>query len=222
MNTRALIDRIVPWCQGWSRSGGPKNLLKVVQIALDKLYDYDGDRYVYRGTDNQGYPPYLKTVAGQYRYDITAANLSCGPITKTIAGSTYTLVARKINRVFTALNTSRELIEIVPGTSQVGYENANTPPYFEFMTDPETYNDKFFIEFVTGAPRLLSENIPTPVPAIFESDIETFVIGYVQWRESGRPNDNVTYFENKVIPKFRDLMASGATIENNETQMRFC
>jgi hypothetical protein len=222
MNTRALIDRIVPWCQGWSRSGGPKNLLKVVQIAIDKLYDYDGDRYVYRGTDNQGYPPYLKTVAGQYRYDITATSLSCGPITKVIGGSTFTLVARKVNRVFTALNTSRELIEIVPGTSQVGYENANTPPYFEFMTDPGTYNDKFFVEFITGAPRLLSESIPVPVPAIYETDIETFVIGYVQWRESGRPNDNVTYFENKVIPKFRDLMASGATIENNETQTRFC
>lgn len=222
MNTRSLIDRIVPWCQGWSRSAGPKNLLKVVQVAVDKLYDYDGDRYVYRGTDNQGFPPYLKTVAGTYRYDITAANLSCGAITKTIAGATHTLAARKINRVFTASYNGREQIEIIPGTSQVGYENADTPPYFEFMSDPGTYDDMYFVEFVTGAPRLLSESIPIPVPAIYETDIETFVIGYCQWRESGRPNDNITYFESKVIPKFRDMMAGGATIENNETQTRYC
>jgi hypothetical protein len=110
----------------------------------------------------------------------------------------------------------------VRGTSQVGFEGLNTPPYFEFINDPGTESSKYFIEFIFGPPRLLSENIPVPVPSEFEDDILKYVIGECQWFESGRPNDNAAYFENTVIPKFHALMNQGAIDRVYETTPRVC
>jgi hypothetical protein len=246
MNTKALIDRLEPWCSGWNRSTGKKNLLHVVQVAIDKLYSSDTDRFVYRGADNKGFPPYLKTAAGVYTYNVAAESLSCGNIVRTIGGASYTLVAKQVKRIFVdadrvnrdyfgyvgnsypyinhpyGVTTQRVFVCDIAVTSQPGYETVNQPPTITFPFDPGTELTKYFCEFTYGAPRLLSEAIPIPIPARFEDDIEEFVVGYCQGKESGRVTEKVQYFNEVVVPKFHDFMASGATIENNETQPRLC
>jgi hypothetical protein len=248
MSTKTLIDRLEPWCSGWNRSTGKKNLLHVIQVALDKLYALgDGDRFVYRGTDNKGFPPYLKTVAGTYRYNVEAANLSCGNIVKSIGGVNYNLVARTVKKVFIdaqqsssdyvkyvtsaypyidnpyGMQTNRVFVSDVVVSSQPGYADANQPPIVDFPFDPGTNDTKFFIEFTYGPPRLLSESIPIPVPIDYIEEIEKFVIGYIQGRESGRlSNDMTEYFESIVCPRFINMMNAGAVVANNETQIRLC
>jgi hypothetical protein len=248
MSTRTLIDRLEPWCSGWNRSTGKKSLLHVIQVAIDKLYsDDDSDRFVFRGVDNKGFPPYLKTVAGVYRYNVASESLSCGQIQRSIGGTNYNLVAKQVRRIFIdasasardyfgyaspprlyiqnpyGASTSRIHVIDISVTSQPGYADSNQPPILDFPFDPGTFNDKYFIEFTYGPPRLLSESIPLPVPEEFIDDIEQFAIGYCQARESGRlMNDQLQYFENVVRPKFVNKMTSGATLINNETTPRLC
>lgn len=246
MSTTGIIDRVLPWCPGWERSSGRKNLLKVLQQGVDMLFNFDDDAMIYRDTDNKGFPPYLTTVAGTYRYSITSANLSCPSITRNIGGTSYTLTARKVKRIFIDTSTltpayfdswtgipfrvninpynigteSRQFIALHEVSSQVGYEN--TPPYVDFQSDPGSHSDKYFCEFYIGAPRLLSESIQIPVPVEFEEALEDYVIGYVQKRESGRTNDNLQRFKAETIPEFQDNIRSAASTVQPLTPMRIC
>jgi hypothetical protein len=245
VSTKGIIDRVVPWCPGWARSSGKKNLLKVLEQGLDKLFNWDDESMIWRGSDNQGFPPYLTpTLAGTYDYDVIAANLSCGAITRDIGGTSYTMVARKVNKVFIDItqadydetawfgtpyylntspyaisNTRRQFVDYKI-SSQPAYEN--TPPRVKFLTDPGATTDTFFIEFFIGCPRLTSESIRIPIPEEFEVDLENYIIGFVQWRESGRPGDNITYFENVTIPKFRAMMSSCANPVPTRTPPNYC
>lgn len=245
MSTRALLDRIEPYCPGWQRSSGKKSLLKFIEQGVDQLFDFDHDSMIYRGSDNKGFPPYLKTVAGTYRYDITASNLSCGPITKTINGSSYFFVARKIKHVFIDVTrnradynrsfigvpyafsinpynvrTDRIFISDVNGNGFPSMEN--TPAYFEFIEDPGTEDTRYFVEFYIGPARLLSENIQLPIPQQFEEALEDFVIGKVQKRESGRLTDLDQQWREYWVPEFQRYMSSNCTNEPHETETRVC
>jgi hypothetical protein len=246
MSTTGIIDRVLPWCPGWERSSGRKNLLKVLQQGVDMLFNFDDDCMIYRDTDNRGFPPYLITVAGTYRYSITPLNLSCSSITRNIGDASYNLTARKVNRIFIdTTSTSAEYFDSWTGipfrlninpynigwqdrlyiaisqvSSQLGYEN--TPPYVDFQSDPGSHSDKFFCEFYVGAPRLLSESIQIPLPVEYEEALEDYVIGFVQKRESGRTNDNLERFKNEMIPKFRDDIRTAANTVEPYTPARFC
>lgn len=245
MSTKGVLDRCLPWCPGWELQSGRKNLLKLAEKALDELYAFDHDCMIYRGTDNKGYPPYLLTTAGTYRYEIKSANLSCGAITKTINGTAYNLICRKVNKVFVdvtntrydynktwvgtpyhyALNPyttkeSRIYVCEVKGNSQPGYENTNA--YFEFLEDPGTETERYFVEFFIGPPRLLSTSIPMPIPYRYEDAIETFILGKVQALESGRTNDNLQTFYSFWKPEFEQDLQSGANIAVDETPIRYC
>lgn len=245
MSTKGILDRCLPDCPGWSRDTGVRNLLAIAQKAVDDLFDMDHEAMIYRGTDNKGFPPYLLTTAGTYRYDVAAANLSCGAITRTISGSTYTFVVRKIRSVFVDISSGRASIEQqwvgepyhlsvnpfssvnnriwvqeVKGNSQPAYEN--TPAYFEFLEDPTTTTDRYFIEFYVGPPRLLSQNIPLPIPVVFETAIEDYIIGYVQRRTSGRTNDNEQKFLEYWKPRFETFWNGCTNMAENNTQPRIC
>jgi hypothetical protein len=246
MSTSGIIDRVLPWCPGWERSSGKKNLLKVLQQGVDMLFNFDDDCMIYRDTDNKGFPPYLITVAGTYRYSISSSNLSCSTISRNIGGTDYTLTARKVRRIFIdstvitpgyldswtgipfRLNINpynigwqdRLYIAINQVSSQVGYEN--TPPFVDFQIDPGSHSDKFFCEFYVGAPRLLSESIKIPVPVEYEEALEDYVIGYVQKRESGRTNDNLERFTLEVVPKYQDNLRSAANTDEPYTPIRVC
>ena len=246
MSTSGIIDRVLPWCPGWERQSGRKNLLKVLQQGVDMLFNFDDDTMIYRDTDNKGFPPYLITTAGTYRYSITSSNLSCSSIVRNIGGTDYTLPARKVNRIFidTSILTpayfdswtgqpfrininpynigseSRLYIALHQVSSQVA--NETTAPFVDFQTDPGSHTDKYFCEFYVGAPRLLSESIPIPIPVEFEEDLEDYIIGYVQKRESGRTNDNLEKFKLESVPKYQDYIRTAASTDEPYTPMRIC
>lgn len=245
MTTKGVIDRIAPWCPGWARSSGKKNLLKIAEQGLDELFNFDHEKMVYRGTDNQGFPPYLITTAGTYDYDVSAANLSCGALTKTVSGTTHTFIARFVKKLFvdvTEMTTvySRTYfgkpywMKLNPYTTQTtrlfvaeevvdtepGYEN--TVPRVSFKQDPGTHSDRYFIEIVIGPPRLTAETIQMPIPVRFEKAIEEYVIGTVQSRESGRVHDYLTRFEQKWVPEFQRELIGSASTAPDETPPRRC
>lgn len=237
MSTKGIIDRVLPWAQGWNRDSGGKNLLKVMEQCLDTLYDFDHENMIYRGTDNDGFPPYLITTASTFRYDISAANLSCGEITRTIGGTTMTLVARKVKQVFIDVSNGsiltglqwlgapflyqdRMYVQPVRGNSQPGGEG--TAPYFEFKEDPESTTDRYFVEFFIGPPRMLSQSIKAPIPYGFEPAVECYMRGYVKRLESGQSNDDERKFEEYWIPRWQDYWEGVANASDTQTQLRRC
>jgi hypothetical protein len=108
MSLSDILDRLQPWCPGWERTTGRKSLLSIVQQCLDRIYAIDHDSLIFRPgdeNDNRGFPPYLITTAGQYKYAIDGANtLSCGAIFYTVpclSGPSFssTFIPRKVRRV---------------------------------------------------------------------------------------------------------------------------
>ncbi|MGA2091818.1 MAG: hypothetical protein ABSH16_00220 [Sedimentisphaerales bacterium] len=198
-----------------------------------------GEDRIYRGTDNQGFPPYLKTVAGTYEYDIVAANLSCGAIVKVINGTTYTFLADIIRRVFVdtteggyddtitwmsqpalyadqnpySLQSTRLVISEVAVASMPAVDDA--PPHVTFPFDPGDANTKWFVEFLWKAPRLVSESIPLMVPTDFEMAIEDYVVGYMQAVANGAKSALSTQFDRQTKARFAAHFRRSAQLQNN-------
>lgn len=246
MNTSDIIDEALPWCPGWERQSGRKNLLRVLEHLLDEAFRYDHDCMVYRGTDNEGFPPYLYTTAGTYDYTVTSENLSCGAITRNLGDTNFTLTARKVKKIFidttnmspayfdawtgspyrTILNPycydnqTRIFVADIRLSSQPAFHG--TAPTVKFQSDPGTHTDKYFIEFFVGPPRMLSESIQAPIPVGFEGEFVDGIIGWVQKRESGRLNDNLKMFYDVTVDKFRAEFGTAASTEENTTPIRLC
>jgi hypothetical protein len=245
-NAKTLIDAVVPFCPGWNRASGKKNLLALAQKGLDELYSQvDSDSLIWRGTDNQGFPPYLLTTATTYRYDINAGNLSCGALTRTIGSASHTFIAERVRKVFVDVTNTRYdynktwigkpyLYSLNPYSTKqsrlyvcdvtVNSQPAmgDGPPYVEFMEDPGTETTRYFVEIVIRAPRLTAETIPIAASSRFEGALEDFIIGYVQKRESGRNNDMLTGFYNYWCPEFAGEMRAQASSDPDETLTRIC
>ena len=224
MSTKALIDRVQPFASGWSRTG-VRSLLTLAKQGRDLLFDYDSPYMHFTSTDNKGFPPYLTTVAGTYRYDLMTANLSA-TLAKTIGGTAYSVKCRKVVRIFVDLsldydyNTSllgnpylhgffnpysttdtRVAVANIPFTQSPGLED--TDAYIDFLEDPGTSTDRYFVDFLWEPPRLTAETIPLVVPEIFEQAIEKYMIGRIQEYASGQPSNQMREFIEYWIPKFR-------------------
>lgn len=242
-NTTQIIDKLVPFCPGWHRNAGHKNLLSVVQDAVDALYE--DIPWVYRGTDNQGYPPYLITVAGTYRYEIIAANLSCGDMTVTIDGTEYLMQAKRVKRVFVDVTrgvidynrqwigrpyladvsilgtrTTRWLIADVNVESLPGAEGVN--PSITFLDDPGATTETYFVDVLVGPPELTSESIPIPIPRNFHNAVIDYVQGYCQERENGQSSNYTIRFMNEHKPRFERHFNTAASSRPKETPVRLC
>lgn len=245
MSLQTIIDSVLPWCPGWEIQTGRKNLLKAAQSGLDEYYAVDDEHLIYRGTDNKGFPPYLLTTDETYRYNIEAANLSCGAITKTIGGSTVTMTAKKVVGVFVDVTTRRDdIFQTYIGRpyqySLNPYTTSSTrifrqdikvnsdpefqsgAPYVEFLNNPGTTTEKFFVEFVIGPPVLYSLSIKIPLPRRFEEGLASYIMGYVQKRESGKSNDMLVEFYDYWQPEFHRELRSCASISDDFTPQRRC
>jgi hypothetical protein len=246
MSTRALIDRLIPRASGgWNRSTGNRSLLKLVEQAQDALYQSIQNGRKWRGTDNKGFPPYLITTAGVYRYEVAAANLSCDAITTKIGATDYPVTADEILGVYTdseyAQDYNRlysgptiEWAEINPYTNEEArmmvaripvevspaYESTN--PYITFLEDPGTTTEKFMVDFTWRAPRLTAETVPLCVPIEFEKALEDFVIGTIQESESGGQSAILQRFYTFWISEFRRKMNRGTQARNVKPQIRLC
>ena len=242
MSLNATIDRIMPYAPGWSRTG-TRSVIKLVERAQDELFDFDAPYMHYRSTDNKGFPPYLTTVSGTYRYEMTDANLSCD-MTINIGGVARTIRARRIVSVFVDVslgnaNCGRRWI----GSPFVySFENPNrssnertecalipvnlvpalesTLASLTFLEDPGATTDRFFVDFLWEPPRLTAETIPLVIPELFEEALEDYCIGKVQYRASGTYPETLTRFYKYWVPRFQETMGAGTETFNWETLPR--
>lgn len=218
--TGNILDRCEPLCKGWSRNSGQLSLLALLQEGQDELRDCDAKGLVWRGTENEGWPPYLTTVASTYRYSLSAAILSSvSSITKTINGTVYAVRPTRVRKIFIDTNsnfdfdrhfmgepyiysfnnpfrTSDDRVEIaeIPVHIEVALEN--DLPVIEFPFDPGASTDLFFCEFFWEAPRLTAETIPICVPTKFYPALVDYVVGRVSQMDNGRSNERIEHFFN--------------------------
>lgn len=231
-----IIDEIVPFCPGWHRNAGGKNLLRLVERAVNELYSDVSWRF--KDNSNEGKVPYLLTTDNQFEYPIIAANLSCGDLEKTIDGTAYLLVPKVVRRVY--MDVSRRLNDYNLGFRKYGEEfeeggrwyikinvdsevgSAGTPPIVRFLDNPGTTTDKYLIDLIVGCPDLTAETIPIPIPKEFAEGVVDFCIGTCQKRENGRGSELLLGFEENWKPRFRRHLAGAASARSNKTNVRIC
>ena len=232
MSQKSLISKIVPFASGWSRTG-TNSIQGLIAEALDELFNYDAPYMKFIDpSDNKGFPPYLTTVDGTYKYSINAANLSVSAIQKNIDGTNYDVRCRQVNKVFvdssnlgynlkyvgepflySSLNpysssTSRQFFSEIPVDSYPSMGDS-TDAYIVFKENPGDTTKKFFVDFLWTYPALTSENIPLPIPQSYEKAIEDYVIGKIQRRSNGKMGEDENRFYTYWIPRFRQEVASG-------------
>lgn len=239
MSTKALIDRIAPYAKGWNRTG-TKSILSLIEQAQDEMFDFDAPNMIYIDTDNEGFPPYLYTTSGTYKYEITAANLSVSALQKTIGGTARTVRCRRVIRIFEdatefdynnrwvgepalyaypnpySTKTDRLTIAQTYVDSYPALEN--TAAYIQFKEDPGTHGSgdpRYFCEFAWEPPRLVGENIPLIVPQRYEKALQRYVIGEIQMLENGKLNEFQSDFERLKI-EFQQTVAAEYAVADNE------
>lgn len=244
MSVSTLIDQIVPDVpDGYSRSTGNLNILKLIQNAVDLLFATDSLYGCWYGTDNEGWPPYLQTTAGTEKYEITADYLSCDSILMP-NNSSYEVRAAKVLKVFVdatnidyakrfvgtpyiyqfanpyTTKTTRIDVADIPVVKIPATETQNA--YIQFQEDPGTTTDKYFCLFLWEHPRLDSESIPFGFPKIYEEAIEEYVRGKIQTRENGTESALLKNFYQYWLPRFSQEMSLAAKQTPNQTMPRFC
>jgi len=253
LSTKTLIDEIVPQVpDGYQRSTGNRSILKLIERGQDLLFDFDSPHMVYYATENQGFPPYLTTTAGTYRYEIKAENLTdISSLTIPLGGSTQTVRARRVLKVFVETTnidytsrwigeqyqytwfnpyttaTSRVFVSDVPVRSYPA--TAQTPAYIMFSEDPGDSTEKYFVKFAWEPPRLTAETIPLAVPELYELALEDYVVGMVQYRANGKMSERLARFlydrgsdQPSWITQFRSEMFVGATSAPLKAMPRIC
>lgn len=243
MAVKGLIDKLKPYCSGFERSTGKRNILQLIQDAIDILWNIDTPYLHYIDpTDNRGWPPFLETVAGTYQYKLTNDNLSVDSLYKTVNGTNYGVRALRPLKVFldsttidygkrwigqtynyAALNpytteTSRLFVCDVPVDSGEAIEDESA--WVRFRDDPGTTTNKFFALFTWEHPRLNSESIPLIIPRYFYLAIEDYVIGTTQLLAHGKWNDRLERWEKKWMNEWKYQTATGAQSRQSTTRPR--
>jgi hypothetical protein len=223
MSTQTLVTKIKKYAKGW----GDPEIRDLIQQGQDELFCDDALGMRFIGGSNKGFPPYLQTVAGTYRYNISAANLS-EALSITIGGALRTILPNQVIAVFVDASTlnygdletgepyfyqygdsiERTVMEKVPVRSFPAA--GDTPATVEFFEDPGTTTDKYFCEFTYLPPRLTSNAIPLYVPVEFERALQDYAIGEVQSLENGKYNEWQQKFETYWKPRFVSKMSTGA------------
>lgn len=230
MSTTSLIDRMFTYAGGFSRTG-TRSILHLIQEGQDKLLIRNSEFQRFISTDNKGWPPYLYTTAGTYRYNIASPNLSC-TLTKTIGGTAYAVRAKKVNKIFVDTSTDYDYNRTWLGKPYVvGFDNPyrtsndrvevanipiraepaleNTVAYVDFKEDPGTSTDVYFVDFSWEAPRLDSESIPLCVPEEYEEALEDYVLGRIEKMSNGNTGERLIRFEQFWIPKYASESEDG-------------
>jgi hypothetical protein len=217
--TSRIVDRIMPLVSsGWSRTGD-LSVLHLIQEAQDELLlQCNSELSAWIGSENKGFPPYLTTVAGTYKYTIEAANLTgVSTITATINGTAYTVRPKLVQRVFIDTIQNFDFMRKFVGEAYMhGYNNpfrtseervefANIPvdstpalegnyPTITFKEDPGDSDDLFFVAFTVEAPRLTSEAVPVVVPVEFYPALIDYVLGRITEMDNGKSSDRLNRF----------------------------
>ena len=251
MSVKALIDRIKPYAKGWSRTG-TKGILPLIQEGQDELFNWDSEYMHFVPTTNEGFPPYLQTTDGTYRYSINATNIGT-PLVQSIGGTNRTVRCRRVLKVF--VDTSKDydyqrrwlgdpyfisyrnpyrrtnermLVADVPVRGSPSLEN--TEAYVEFPENPGTTTDIYFIDFIWEPPRLTAETIPLVVPLTYERALHDYALGMIEQESNGKEGERLKRFyegdlmrgRESWVDKFRNEVDIGATIDDWKTQLKEC
>lgn len=238
MSVESLVTRLKLRAKGW----GDPALRELIQMAQDELFSDSATMMRFVGT-NKGFPPYLTTVDGTYKYEIKSANLS-EAVTVTIGGTAYNLVPHKVIKVFQDasgtfygrtpvgvetpyrygspfyIGAERLSVFEVPVRSSIGTERQ--PPIIDFFDNPGASTDKFFVEFTVLPPRITSNLIPLMVPVEYERALYDFAMGEIQQDENGKLNEYQQKFETYWKPRFLSDMNNNAQGIVRDTVIREC
>lgn len=238
MSTKTLIDRILPYAQGWDREG-TRSIIKLIEQGQDELFaEADQNATHFIPSDNKGFPSYLKTTALTYRYNMVQANLA-STLSMTVGGSARTIRIKEIKKVFVdativgyadkwigepfvwrfnnnySSNDDRLMVAEIPCEKFPALESDTA--YLTFFDDPATTEDKFFVDCLYEPARLVSESIPLFVPQRFEQALEEYAMGRVQFFANKSYNQIQERFEKYWKPEFRKAMRQGGGGFNCET-----
>jgi len=240
----SLLDRLGKVCVGHTRS----ELRGFVQDGLDELTDCDAPYMRWIGTDNEGFPPYLITVAGTYRYQVIGANLSCGlaGLVKSIGGVDYAIRARRVISLFMDvsaddfdfrgrwLGAPYQWVAVNPWTSQTDRLSVanlavdqtpateDEPATLTFKEDPGATTDKYFCLFAWEAPRLTSNSIPLPISKSFERALYDYVRGITSEDANADESIWTKRFYNYWKPRFeKEEAVRGAQADHTEVTPRW-
>lgn len=249
MSVKTLIDQIAPFAPaGYSRIGA-NSIAKIIEQGQDELFDFDAPYMQWRGMGaqaNSGMPPYLTTVAGTMKYEITAANLTgITTITWPLGGTARTVRCRKVLKVFidstkadygrrwfgqpylfswqNPYSTEYTKLEVIdyPVNSFPALEN--DVAWVEFLEDPGASTSTYFVLFVWEPPRIDAETTPLCVPSRYEAALEDYAIGVIQTRASGRVSERLRYFREYWVPQFQQLVANSiANPQESTVTLREC
>ena len=241
MSVQSLIDQIAPFAVGWSRV----RILGLIDQAQQKLCNLDSSAQWFIGSDNQGFPPYLKTVAGTYKYDITGANTSTGSITRTINGADLDVTAKKVLNVFIdavdavdynmkylgdpfmfvspwQYSTRQTRVSAISVPVQTTPGLQYTAPAVIFKDDPGTTTDKYFCLFTVNPLALRAEYYPLSVDLEWEEALADYVMGRIQWISTGKQSDFMVKFEQYWMPLYNSRIIAELNAESDSTPTRIC
>ena len=245
MSIKASIDRIKPYANGWSRT----QILNLYQQGQDELMNGEEAYMHFIPTDNEGFPPYLQTTDGTYRYNINNINLA-STLVKNIGSVDRAVRCKRVIMVFVDPSNDNEYTRKWMGqTTMVGYNNPfrrtnerifmaripcsnspaleNTEAYVEFPDNPGTTTDQYFCDCIWEAPRLTAETIPLVVPVMYEKALEDFALGTIEQFSNGKMGERLNRFyygnPDRQIPswinQFQTEMDIGATIDDWQTEL---
>jgi hypothetical protein len=234
MNTQSLVTLIKEdFASDWSRT----KILDTIDRGQKRLFSIDCPLTTFLNYSDVDFPlPIINTTAGTLKYDITAANLvntAGGAVTLSIGG--YTVTARKARNVFIKATTSVrnfdkffygedfswsglnaswsktwmgvqfQKVPIMPPHPKSGLENA----FVQFVEDPGTHADTYYVEFYYNAPDLTSESIPLAIDAGRWADaLIDYTVGHIENSQYGR-SERLTKFENYWMKKFKSYGNAG-------------
>lgn len=206
-------------------------ILDYLRRVVNKLCNQNVEQMVYRNGSDTSFPyPILNTTADTLDYEITSSNLvdsDGSAISLAVGGSP--VVCRKINYVFIVgtnlRNSSYDRITI-SGTNAFwaeGLTNATfykypvsiydrtslKNPHVQFLSDPGTHDDRYYVNFYWGALELTSESIPLSLDGdVWEEALMEGTVGLIEKVENGR-SARWDRFETYHMKKFITSMNKG-------------
>lgn len=240
MSLQALITRIEPHASGYSRT----KILTFVQDAIDSLFDDLGPSSQFIPSDNEGFPPYLKTTDTVYQYSVVNANLT-STLQKSINGTNYPIRCRQVLAIFIdvtetefddrwsstpyvfcpiSLYSTRmtEKLEVANVPFDFIPPNETDPAAIIFKDNPGTTTDKYFIHFTWEPPRLTAETGPLVINTDYFPAVIDYCIGQIQMLSNGKPNEFQNKFESFWKPKFRAALNGVRGRNNLQVQPVIC
>ncbi len=204
MSVKFLVDDIALKAPGWSRA----RILRKLNDGQNWLFSKPCRQTIYLDPTT-GFPPYLTTVAGTFKYEIP-------DVTMTVGGVSRSLRIWRVNQVFVDSSNITDynylgygylgepfgFCGVNPYTNNTGkiefkqvyvesYEaRENDKAYILFKSDPGDTTNVYYVEGVIEPLQLTTESLPLTLPKRWEDALFDYVVGKIQ--DQGYGKDSLT------------------------------